>query len=170
MDLFWRGYAEYTWSTFIKLHGELLCILYIGFGERIIYATISSMVSSINCLWEQLFFILNSYLSKFYRLKCIIVHLQRIPFNWKNPIGYVIAFFIQSGSHYFVLQAVIVNLCYFMGVCEFLMAFTKDMEAELVAINECNKTENCEKEVEKRLGDFIKLHSETKEYINISKW
>ena len=54
-----------------------------------------------------------------------------------------------------------------MGVCEFLMAFTRDMEAELVAINECNKTENGEKEVEKRLGDFIKLHGETKEYVII---
>ena len=54
-----------------------------------------------------------------------------------------------------------------MGVCEFLMAFTRDMEAELVAINECNKTENGEEEVERRLDDFIKLHGETKEYVNI---
>lgn len=56
-----------------------------------------------------------------------------------------------------------------MGVCEFLMAFTRDMEAELVTINECTKTGNSEKEVDKRLGDFIKLHGETKEYVNISE-
>lgn len=110
----------------------------------------------------------NVFETQFFARNGIFVH-QRIPFDWKNPIGYIIAFVIQSGSHYFVLQAVIVNLCYFMGVCEFLMAFTRDMDAELVAINECNKTENSEKEVDKRLGDFVKLHGETKEYVIISE-
>lgn len=70
-------------------------------------------------------------------------------------------------SHYFVLQSVIINLCYFMGVCEFMMAFTRDMEQELNAINECNKDEDSECEVKKRMGDFIQLHADIKEFVSI---
>lgn len=75
----------------------------------------------------------------------------------------MIAFTIQSVSHYFVLQAVIVNLCFLMGVCEFLIAFTRDMEIELDTINECNKDEDTEEEVKTRLSEFIRLHGGTKE-------
>lgn len=93
----------------------------------------------------------------------IFLFVLRMPFDWHNPGGYLIAFSIQCVSHYFLLQAVIVNLCFLMGVCEFFIAFTRDMEVELNAINECNKERNNGEEIKKRLCTFIELHGNIKE-------
>lgn len=71
--------------------------------------------------------------------------------------AYALAFTIQSGSHYFILRVVTVNLSYLMGVCEFFIAFTKDIEHIVNEIDECIQDKHRHHEMKKKFGEFIQM-------------
>lgn len=88
-----------------------------------------------------------------------------LPFDWKDPYKYLLAFVIQSCSHYLLLRVVTVNLNYLMAVCEFFIAFTEDIKNEVKEIGECIRENERQHEVKKKLCDFIELHGFTKEFV-----
>lgn len=88
-----------------------------------------------------------------------------LPFDWRDPYKYLLAFVLQSCSHYLLLRVVIVNLNYLMAVCEFFIAFTKDIKYEVNEIGECIRDSERQHEVKRKLCDFIELHGFTKEFV-----
>lgn len=84
---------------------------------------------------------------------------SRIPFDWKNPIGYFIAiclqcFVILCISHYFAF-AVSIGV----GGFSFMFAFAKDMRSDLRSLNKASNIKNSEKDCFKHFSEFVHLHS-----------
>lgn len=87
----------------------------------------------------------------------------RLPFDWKNPMGYTCAVAVQ----YMVgvcMFSIIGNLLS-LGFGSFLFAVraTTDITANLELINKCVKTKRHRKKVLKYLADFVQYHADVKE-------
>lgn len=55
---------------------------------------------------------------------------HRLPYNWKTPITYLFTMAIQFAATFY-LGAIIVCFILFFGICEFLIAFGKDLGHQL---------------------------------------
>lgn len=54
-----------------------------------------------------------------------------MPFNWKTPLGYVIALMTQGVASYFTLLSTASTLCLLVGICLLLIAFVEDLANDL---------------------------------------
>lgn len=87
----------------------------------------------------------------------------RVPFNWRTPCGYLIPFTLQLISTYCSLLCCIFSMSFLIGSACILIAFAKDMENDLNAINESVKTGNRIK-LTKSVAVLIQFDADTKRY------
>lgn len=88
----------------------------------------------------------------------------RFPFNWKNPMGYLIA--------YTLLLISVLNFIYFVtccvtlgiGIFVFITSVATDLKNELIAFADRIKIEPNPMIMIKSLHDFIQFHSNGKRY------
>ncbi|XP_031618108.1 odorant receptor 94a-like [Contarinia nasturtii] len=88
------------------------------------------------------------------------------PFNWRRPIGYLIAYTLQCGAvHYLFMYCVIWNA--FQVITSLLfVTFAKDAKQELKNINELNKTGGNEAETIKRFHKIIQYIVDAKQFVS----
>lgn len=84
----------------------------------------------------------------------------RFPFNWRTPLGYLIAFSGQSLGLFYIVQFYCAILCYFYEFCLFSTAFAEDIRREFIALTEAKKKS---KEFQEKMTEIIDLHSQAKE-------
>lgn len=86
----------------------------------------------------------------------------RWPFNWKTPLGYFIAWFLQvvgvSVSHF--TATVLFN--FFLGSCWLFFAMAEDITKDLVAFNNDVKRNDNPEERIKLFCDIVQLYSDAK--------
>lgn len=90
-------------------------------------------------------------------------HFQRLPFNWRTPIGYFVAFTLQCGGVYYLFMYVVINCGYFTGSVLTLIAFVNDAKQELKSINALGKIDGNKTKIIKGFGKFIELHAQAKQ-------
>lgn len=88
---------------------------------------------------------------------------MRIPFNWKTPIGYLIAFLIQACFFEAMLQAACCALGMLIGFFLFMKAFGESLQRKIYNINQNYKFDKNVEEITFEICDFIRLHSDAKE-------
>lgn len=65
----------------------------------------------------------------------------RLPFNWKTPLGYLIAQLAQTLAAYFTLVCLASVLCFLVGSCWLFITFIEDITQNLFVWNN-DKTAN----------------------------
>lgn len=67
---------------------------------------------------------LNSWL--LYECAAHIVLIDRLPFDWKTPFGYPIAFFLACIVTYSILSSILPVVCTGIGGCMLMISFLQD--------------------------------------------
>lgn len=134
----------------------LFKLLHHRFGIRCIRIAIANMVGLTFSQWFHINFSFR-YLLYLGRL------IQRIPFEWKNPIGYLIAVLLQFGIWFFLDLYLACFLTLAFGYFLFTLSIAKDMIDALQSINEHLKKKKPKKRILKQLNNFISMHGDVKE-------
>lgn len=87
-------------------------------------------------------------------LVCII--LLRFPFDWKNPLGYLVAFILICIINLNIVIFMMCNLCLGIEVYALITSFTKDIKYELSAFSRMARSEL---NLSKRLFGIVHFHS-----------
>lgn len=93
--------------------------------------------------------------------------LLRLPFDWKNPIGYSFTICLQIVTVTFLLWFLASLLSLALGNLLFIWSFIKEWKCDLHSLNEMLKTEKFKADILKELTEFIRAHSNIKELSKI---
>lgn len=104
---------------------------------------------------------LHSKIVSFETFLCFFV--QRLPFNWRTPLGYMIGFLGQLGAFFGFLICCCPPICLYVGFSWLSMSFVRDIEEELNQLNKSNKFRESHKEFQQRIKQIIEFHSEAKQ-------
>lgn len=102
-----------------------------------------------------------------------------MPFNWKTPLGYLIALLFECISSYYAALFLVPLLCFLFGSCFLLRSFVKDITNDLSLLNACttsakpknksgtNKnltnTKRNDEKIEQIFRNSIQCHTELKQ-------
>lgn len=89
--------------------------------------------------------------------------ILRFPFEWRDPIGYLIALLIEYIDAYYISRIGACNLVFIFGSCWFISVLTKDVELELSATNEHFKLSRNEIRLNQEIYQFIGLYETGKQ-------
>lgn len=92
-------------------------------------------------------------------LVCIIS--LRFPFDWKNPLGYLVAFILICIINLNIVIFMMCNLCLGIEVYALITSFTKDIKYELSAFSRMARSEL---NLSKRLFGIVHFHSTVKRF------
>lgn len=94
----------------------------------------------------------------FFHRKCV-----RLPFNWKNPIGYSFAVLFHFILYTYIFSTMMTMVS--VSVASFLYEFslTEDLKCILHSIDENSKTKKNRRNLYAPFAEFINLHSDTKQ-------
>lgn len=141
-----------------KFHHQLFTLLCNWFIKWRFSPTVSNMVSPYEMqtnphtkLWSQQWHWL------------ILILCLRLPFDWRQPSTYLIAFLLQFASIFCIVQSCTCNLSLLFGSCQVLISFTRDLLEQLNILSEIIHRERNRMELNVKLSEFIQFHSTAKE-------
>lgn len=87
--------------------------------------------------------------------------LSRFPFNWKTPLGYLIAFSSQCLQAYATISSLLPMICYLAGSCWLLVHFARDSthDLSLFTINS-SPNKDAEGRMKEQFCNIIKFHGD----------
>lgn len=88
--------------------------------------------------------------------------LNRMPFDWKNPIGYLVAAIIQHLICIAIFSVVACLASYGIGAFLFGIFTIKDIKTILKSINDSAQTKKTERQAMEYLDDYIQCHTKLK--------
>lgn len=93
---------------------------------------------------------------RYFKSKCKFRYF-RVPFNWKDPVGYFYAMVILFGAVLYVCAFTGSVLCFLIGICFMLMALADDIIIELIAVNELSKCHKIDSKLSRKVQSFIEM-------------
>lgn len=90
-------------------------------------------------------------------------HFLRFPFDWRNPIGYLVALTLQYTANVRFFKLVACLVATGLGAFSFELSMTTHVKTDLKLINESAKMKENRLSTLKRLSEFIEFHSRLKE-------
>ena len=87
----------------------------------------------------------------------------RLPFDWKNPFGYLIAIASQTMMTAYGLTFLVSVGSFGIGSYSILKALTRDIIRLLLTIDESAESEKNHKCILKLLSELIQYHSDVKQ-------
>lgn len=98
----------------------------------------------------------------------IVSLFTRLPFNWKQPIGYAIALSMQCIEVYYSVMAGVILGSYAIGSCFLLKSFVNDITNDILLFNlEAAVSDHNYELTAKRFIHFVQEFSNVKE---LSQW
>ncbi|XP_031626848.1 uncharacterized protein LOC116343092 [Contarinia nasturtii] len=95
-----------------------------------------------------------------FRLPFLMWH----PFDWKDPINYLVAFTVDVMCIYCVLLATASILIYATTSCCMILAFVNDLKQEVNTLNAIGKDGRNQTELKGKLSEFVEFHVTVKEF------
>lgn len=98
--------------------------------------------------------------------RCVLINIYvtiRLPYDWKNPIGYLVALYLEWLYATYLFQYVACFVFLAFGVFMHAISFVEDMKRKLHSINEMAGDENSHKCMYPKLSRFIHLHAKAKQ-------
>lgn len=93
----------------------------------------------------------------------LLYDCKRLPFDWRNPTGYLLAIVIEFLVAFCVLSFIACFSTFAFGSFMFALSFAKDLIAEVNSINKCMRTGKSETKILKRFVKSIALHADMKQ-------
>lgn len=87
----------------------------------------------------------------------------RFPFNWKTPLGYLIAFLIEYVAMCAEVCTFIPLLSFFIGTCWVVAAFAKDLTDQLTHLNYHGQTNQSHAELKGNFNKILQLYSDARQ-------
>lgn len=72
------------------------------------------------------------------RINCSLP-ISRFPFNWKTPIGYILALASEMIAAFWTQLVLVPNGCFLIGSCWFVVAFVDDIVNDVSVLNRYGK-------------------------------
>lgn len=82
-----------------------------------------------------------------------------LPFDWKNPLGYAIAAFVQYIMTVYVFLIATSLLCAGFECLLIAITLVDDLKEYLIEINENGKLKKNQSKPLKQFADFVQFHS-----------
>lgn len=142
---------------------ELLHLLHHRFQQWCIFIANSNMVSKLSTLSHTVLTSVDFETIVGLKTKHIWIENIRLPFDWKNPMGYMCASAIQFMVYVCMFSLMASLLSVGIGAFLFAVRATNDITANLKLINESTKTKQNLKNVPKYISDFVQYHGDVKE-------
>lgn len=136
-----------TESYFLPFH-----IHFDWFGRRCFWAEYSTMVSFRLTFDHRLFKILINFLS-----------IWRLPFNWRHPLGFLVAVFLQIIAVIFPFRYLSCFITFALGSYLFVSTLTNDVVNYVKSINDDAKKSKSKIDIYKKLSELVHLHSDGKQ-------
>lgn len=114
------------------------------------------MVNLLLTLWSNV-------ASFWFRLTSYRFETQRFPFNWKTPIGYLVAVALQIIVASFPLRYLSCFMTFPLGGHLFTVTIANDVIADMKSINDDVKIWKSETYIYTKLLELIHLHSDGKQ-------
>lgn len=89
--------------------------------------------------------------------------VSRLPFNWKTPFGYLIAFSLEIASAYTMLFIALTALCLVVGSCWIFIGIVDDITNDLDRLNCNDETDHSEQCMKIRFFSTVQLYSDAKQ-------
>lgn len=140
---------------------ELLSLFQHRSRKRLVLLSYGNLVSNSVCSF-QITMKKNSYFYASFEL-IHFTSIDRIPFDWRNPLGYLFAAILLSPSIFYCPIVVFCDLFLAFGVCCHLIAFTHDIKSEIEEFHDQSKIDMNKSEFIKIFRDIVELHSTTKQ-------
>lgn len=92
--------------------------------------------------------------------------IERLPFDWKTPKGYVISFIFQFILTINLLYSVLCLTILAIGTCLILISLAKDIQCYLNLIKMNARDKRNRRKISKKFTHFIRFHSNSKQLSN----
>lgn len=89
-----------------------------------------------------------------------VLLIQRLPFDWKNPSGFLLAICFQYAALFYASRYLACFLTLAFGLFMFTFSYVKDMIAQVHSIDKYAKAKLSEQDVLNRLAEIIDMHSD----------
>ena len=90
-------------------------------------------------------------------------HTLRLPFDWKNPIGYSVAVAIEFHLAAAMVHYVECFLVFGFAALLYIFSVVKDIQNDLNQFNETAKLKKLQSDCLEQLNGFIRAHAKIKE-------
>lgn len=87
----------------------------------------------------------------------------RIPFEFKTPFGFLMAFSLQYGSIYCIFHISVCISCFLIGSCWMFETFAKEIKREWNSMKKLGKSKKNQVEFKNRIHRYIEFHSTAKQ-------
>lgn len=131
---------------------QLLHVFHLRFGKRCLQNALSSLVR----LKGQI-----SYAKTIFMVFFSLGH--RLPFDWQNPLGYLVAFSFQFTVTWYLLLTILCTSIFAIGTCLTLLSLAEDIKCELHAIKLSATFGKNRLEMLQRFKRFVEFHSFVKQ-------
>lgn len=88
---------------------------------------------------------------------------RRMPFDWKTPFGYLVAFIIETTGGYCISYTITCYISFLLASCWMLMFNVNEIRYDLNSINESVKNEDNPSKSIDRFKEFIDFHVKMKQ-------
>lgn len=96
-------------------------------------------------------------------LNLLIFQRERFPFDWRNPIGYMIAFAIEYLSFFCVVRVAVCLTTFIPGTFWILISITDDLKCDFNTVNELAKSEGSRLQITEKFYELISFQSDAKQ-------
>lgn len=89
----------------------------------------------------------------------------RLPFNWRTPLGYLVAELSEMVSIVSIVHIFTPTMGFYVGSCWLFIIFVRDITKDLQLLNVGSASERNYKKMSERFGHAIQLHSDLKQLV-----
>lgn len=89
--------------------------------------------------------------------------ISRLPFNWKTPLGYSIAFTIEGIVICGQVFSFVPLLSFFIGTCWLMLAFARDLTNQLTHLKYHGQTSRSHGQLKIKFNEILQMYSEARQ-------
>lgn len=105
----------------------------------------------------------------FWRSICVHIYSIRFPFDWKNPVGFLMTAIIAYALFQHTLSCATYMVCYGIGMNFYIVSLIEDIKCHLNVINNNIRTEVNRIEISNQISEYLQLHSDSTQLSSLVK-
>lgn len=88
---------------------------------------------------------------------------KRLPFNWRTPLGYLVAIFAQSAGTYAAIISGVTSIAFFICSCWLFVCIAKDITTDLPLLDCSKKSKPDDPTMKQRFCTIIQMYSDARQ-------
>lgn len=88
---------------------------------------------------------------------------DRLPFNWKTPVGYLVAIFTQSAGTYAAIISGVTSMAFLISSCWLFVCIAKDITTDLPLLDCSEKSTRHDPTMKRRFCSIIQMYADARQ-------